>query len=45
MIAIHKKYKILSRGSLKFLWNDYQGLCYGQIFPYRADDRDPEQQR
>ena len=31
MIAIHKKYKILSRGSLKFLWNDYQGLCYGRF--------------
>ena len=31
MIAIHKKYKILGRGSLKFLWNDYQGLCYGRF--------------
>ena len=31
MIAIHKKYRILRRGSLKFLWNDYQGLCYGRF--------------
>lgn len=31
MIAIHKKYKILRTGSLKFLWNDYQGLCYGRF--------------
>ncbi len=31
MISIHKKYKILRTGSLKFLWNDYQGLCYGRF--------------
>lgn len=31
MIAIHKKYRILRSGSLKFLWNDYQGLCYGRF--------------
>ena len=31
MIALHKKYKILRSGSLKFLWNDYQGLCYGRF--------------
>lgn len=31
MIAIHKKYRILRTGSLKFLWNDYQGLCYGRF--------------
>lgn len=31
MIALHKKYRILRTGSLKFLWNDYQGLCYGRF--------------
>ena len=31
MIAIHRKYKILRTGSVKFLWNDYQGLCYGRF--------------
>lgn len=31
MIAIHKKYRILRTGSLKFLWNDYQGLCHGRF--------------
>lgn len=31
MIGIHKKYRILRTGSLKFLWNDYQGLCYGRF--------------
>ncbi|MBQ0000953.1 MAG: glycoside hydrolase family 13 protein [Clostridiales bacterium] len=31
MIRIHKDYKILNDGSLKFLWNDYQGLCYGRF--------------
>lgn len=31
MIAIHKKYKFLGTGSLNFLWNDYQGLCYGRF--------------
>lgn len=31
MIAIHKKYRILRSGSVKFLWNDYQGLCYGRF--------------
>ena len=31
MIRIHKKYDFLRDGSLKFLWNDYQGLCYGRF--------------
>lgn len=31
MIAIHRKYRILRNGSVKFLWNDYQGLCYGRF--------------
>lgn len=31
MIALRKKYRILRTGSLKFLWNDYQGLCYGRF--------------
>lgn len=31
MIAIHKKYRVLRGGSVKFLWNDYQGLCYGRF--------------
>ena len=31
MIGIHKKYQILISGSVKFLWNDYQGLSYGRF--------------
>ena len=31
MICIHKAYPLLSKGSLEFLWNDYQGLCYGRF--------------
>lgn len=31
MIRIHKKYRVLRHGSLKFLWNDYQGLAYGRF--------------
>lgn len=31
MIAIHKKYKVLTSGSLKFLFNNYQGLAYGRF--------------
>lgn len=31
MIAIRHKYEILKDGSLEFLWNDYQGLCYGRF--------------
>lgn len=31
MIAIHKKYKVLQNGSVKFLWNDYQGFSYGRF--------------
>lgn len=30
-IGIHKKYRVLRTGSLQFLWNDYQGLCYGRF--------------
>ncbi|MDO4276825.1 MAG: glycoside hydrolase family 13 protein [Eubacteriales bacterium] len=31
LIRLHKKYKILRTGSVCFLWNDYQGLCYGRF--------------
>lgn len=31
MIRIHRKYGFLREGSVKFLWNDYQGLCYGRF--------------
>lgn len=31
MIRIHKKYEILKTGSVGFLWNDYQGLCYARF--------------
>ena len=31
MIRIHKNYEILRAGSLEFLWNDYQGLCFGRF--------------
>lgn len=31
MIRIHKKYRVLRTGSLKFLWNAYQGLAYGRF--------------
>lgn len=31
MIALHKKYRVLKTGSTEFLWNDYQGLCYGRF--------------
>ena len=31
MICIHKAYPLLSKGSLEFLWNDYQGLSYGRF--------------
>lgn len=51
MIAIHKKYEILRDGSLKFLWNDHNGLCYGRfshteqiivIINNREEERDVE---
>ena len=45
MIAIHKKYKILSRGLTEIPVERLSGIMLWQIFPYRADDRDPEQQR
>lgn len=31
MIAIHKKYRVLTEGSLAFLWNDYNGICYARF--------------
>lgn len=31
MIRIHKEYEFLRNGSLVFLWNDYQGLCFGRF--------------
>ncbi|MBR2257551.1 MAG: glycoside hydrolase family 13 protein [Blautia sp.] len=31
MIAIHNRYDFLRTGSLKILWNDYQGLCFGRF--------------
>lgn len=31
MIRLHKEYEVLRKGSLKFLWNDYQGLSYGRF--------------
>lgn len=30
-IRLHKKYRVLRTGSVAFLWNDYQGLCYGRF--------------
>ncbi|MBR2765231.1 MAG: glycoside hydrolase family 13 protein [Blautia sp.] len=34
MIAIHKAYPFLRSASVKFLWNSYQGLCYGRFSHY-----------
>ncbi|MBQ8305868.1 MAG: glycoside hydrolase family 13 protein [Blautia sp.] len=31
MIRIHKRFGIISSGSLVFLWNDYQGLAYARF--------------
>lgn len=31
MIAIHRKYDVLKTGSLRFLWNDFQGLAYARF--------------
>lgn len=31
IIAIHKNYEVLTSGSLRFLWHDYQGLCYSRF--------------
>ena len=51
MIRIHKKYRVLTDGSLSFLWNDYNGLCYGRfswneqmiiIINNRDEERDTE---
>ena len=51
MIRIHKEYEFLRHGSLVFLWNDYQGLCFGRfshderiivILNNRGEDREVE---
>ena len=51
MIKIHKEYGFLSNGSLVFMWNDYQGLCFGRfshdermivILNNRNEDREVE---
>lgn len=51
MIRIHKQYEVLKTGSLGFLWNDYQGLCYARfsrkdqmivIINNRQEDREVE---
>ena len=51
MIRIHKSYEVLKTGSLGFLWNDYQGLCYARfsrkeqmivIINNQAESRDVE---
>ena len=51
MIRIHKNYEVLKTGSLGFLWNDYQGLCYARfsrkeqmivIINNQAESRDVE---
>lgn len=31
MIRLHKEYEVIRKGSLNFLWNDYQGLSYGRF--------------
>lgn len=31
MIKLHKEYEVIRKGSLNFLWNDYQGLSYGRF--------------
>lgn len=31
IIALHKKYRVLTSGSLKFLYKTYQGLCYARF--------------
>lgn len=31
MIKLHKDYEVIRKGSLDFLWNDYQGLSYGRF--------------
>ena len=51
MIGIHKRYQILKTGSVGFLWNDYQGLCYARfsddeqiivVINNRSEDREVE---
>ena len=51
MIRIHKSYEVLKTGSLGFIWNDYQGLCYARfsqkeqmivIINNRAESREVE---
>ena len=31
MIALHNRYDFLRDGSVRFLWNDYQGLAFGRF--------------
>ena len=31
MIRLHRNYEVTRKGSLTFLWNDYQGLSYGRF--------------
>ena len=31
MIRIHKAYPVIREGSLEYLWNENQGLCYGRF--------------
>ena len=31
VIGIHRQYKFLKNASVQFLWNDWQGLCYGRF--------------
>ena len=31
MIAIHKRFPFLKGASVKFLWNEYQGLCFARF--------------
>lgn len=31
MIKLHKEYEVIRKGSLNFLWNDYQGISYGRF--------------
>ena len=34
MISLHKAYPFLRTASVQFLWNGYQGLCYGRFSHY-----------
>ena len=43
-IAMHKKYPVLTGGSLKFLYEDYNILSYGRFGPQAADRSSVQQQ-